>query len=134
MSTKDYSVGERKVRFFDPKVKKIFFLKQHSATNALLYIGRNSPDRPGKTGMKITQHLSPQREFPLKRFSIGTLYLLPCVLLSTALSACPSPNEGEGTPLEEVYTVIFDKNGGDTEANPPSKTVEIGRASCRERV
>ncbi|MCL2012808.1 MAG: InlB B-repeat-containing protein [Cystobacterineae bacterium] len=73
--------------------------------------------------MKTTQNLSPQRGFPLKRFSPGTLYLLPCVLLSAALSACPPPNKGEGTPLEEVYTVIFDKNGGDTEANPQSKTV-----------
>jgi len=99
-------------------------LKQHSATNALLYIGRNSPDRPGKTGMKITQNLSPTREFPLKRFFIGIPYMLLCVLLSAALSACPSPNEGGGTPLEEVYTVIFDKNGGHTEANPSSKTVE----------
>ena len=50
--------------------------------------------------------------------------MLLCVLLSAALSACPSPNEGGGTPLEEVYTVIFDKNGGHTEANPSSKTVE----------
>ncbi|MCL2013189.1 MAG: InlB B-repeat-containing protein [Cystobacterineae bacterium] len=75
--------------------------------------------------MKTTQNLSPQREFPLKRFSIGTLYLLPCVLLSAALSACSSSTpETIIDPLEGVYTVVFDKNGGDTEANPQSKTVE----------
>jgi len=28
------------------------------------------------------------------------------------------------SPLEEVYTVVFDKNGGHTEASPQSKTVE----------
>ena len=65
--------------------------------------------------MKTTQNLSPQREFLLKRFSIGTLYLLPCVLLSAALSACSSSTpEIIVDPLEGVYTVIFDKNGGDT--------------------
>jgi len=74
--------------------------------------------------MKTTQNLSPQRGFPLKRFFIGTLYILPCVLLSAALSACSSSTpENIIDHLEGVYTVIFDKNGGDTEANPPSKTV-----------
>ncbi|MCL2011608.1 MAG: InlB B-repeat-containing protein [Cystobacterineae bacterium] len=75
--------------------------------------------------MKTTQNLSPPRGFPLKRFSPGTPHMLPCVLLSAALSACSSSTpETIIEPLEGVYTVIFDKNGGDTEANPQSKTVE----------
>ena len=63
-------------------------------------------------------------EFPLKRFSPGTLYIWPCILLSAALSACSSSTpENIIDHLEGVYTVVFDKNGGDTEANPQSKTV-----------
>ncbi|MCL2013218.1 MAG: hypothetical protein FWG75_10590, partial [Cystobacterineae bacterium] len=72
--------------------------------------------------MKTTQNLSLTREFPLKRFSIGTLYLLLSALLSAALSACSSSApETIIDPLEGVYIVIFDKNGGETEANPPTK-------------
>ncbi|MCL2013240.1 MAG: InlB B-repeat-containing protein [Cystobacterineae bacterium] len=74
--------------------------------------------------MKTTQNLSPTRKIPLKRFFIGMPYILLCVLLSAALSACSSSTpETIIEPLEGVYTVIFDKNGGDTEANPQSKTV-----------
>ncbi|MCL2011679.1 MAG: InlB B-repeat-containing protein [Cystobacterineae bacterium] len=74
--------------------------------------------------MKTTQNLSLTREFPLKRFSIGIPHMLLSVLLSAALSACSSSAPEETiSPLERVYTVVFDKNGGDTEANPPSKTV-----------
>ncbi|MCL2012220.1 MAG: InlB B-repeat-containing protein [Cystobacterineae bacterium] len=75
--------------------------------------------------MKTTQNLSLSREFPLKRFSIGMPHMLLSVLLSAALSACSSSTpETIIEPLEGVYTVIFDKNGGDTEANPQSKRVE----------
>jgi len=75
--------------------------------------------------MKTTHNLSLTREFPLKRFSIGMPHMLLCVLLSAALSACSSSTpETIIEPLEGVYTVIFDKNGGHTEANPQNKTVE----------
>ena len=74
--------------------------------------------------MKTTQHLSLSREFPLKRSSIGIPHMLLSVLLSAALSACTSSALEETiSPLERVYTVVFDKNGGDTEASPQSKTV-----------
>ncbi|MCL2012219.1 MAG: InlB B-repeat-containing protein [Cystobacterineae bacterium] len=59
----------------------------------------------------------------MKGFSRGARYTLLCVLLSATLSACPSPNEDEHDPWEEGYTVVFDKNGGHTEATPQSKTV-----------
>ena len=56
-----------------------------------------------------------------------------CVLLGAALSACsPSTPEETFNPLEEGYTVVFDKNGGDTEANPPSQTVEPPETSIDE--
>jgi len=87
--------------------------------------------------MKVAESIVPQKNrepqaFPLKGFSRGARYTLLCVLLSAALSACPSPNEDEGDPLEEVYTVVFDKNGGHTEANPQSKTVEPPETSIDE--
>ncbi|MCL2012218.1 MAG: InlB B-repeat-containing protein [Cystobacterineae bacterium] len=74
--------------------------------------------------MKTTQNLSLTREFPLKRFLIGIPYILLSVLLSAALSACSSSTpETIIDPLEGSYRVIFDENGGDTPANPQSKTV-----------
>jgi len=57
-----------------------------------------------------------------KRLSLGRLCFL---VLGVALSAC-SPSEEEGPGPEEphtVYTVVFDSNGGTTEAVPASKTV-----------
>jgi len=105
---------------FAPKAKKNIIFETTLSNKCPM---ADRPKQPGKTGMKTTHNLSLRREFPLKRFFIGIPHMLLCVLLSAALSACPSPNEGEGTPLEEGYTVVFDKNGGHTEASPPSKTV-----------
>ncbi|MCL2012904.1 MAG: InlB B-repeat-containing protein [Cystobacterineae bacterium] len=88
--------------------------------------------------MKVAESIVPQKNrepqaFPLKGFSRGARCTLLCVLLGAALSACSSSTpETIIEPLEGVYTVIFDKNGGDTEANPQSKTVEPPETSIDE--
>jgi len=82
--------------------------------------------------MTPTKTTAPLQAFSLKAFCPGARSTLLSAWLSTwlgvclgaTLSACsPSTPEETLSPLERVYTVIFDKNGGDTEANPPSKTV-----------
>ena len=67
---------------------------------------------------KRSPNLSPL--FFIKWFSMGAC----CLWLGAALSACSSSPEETTNLLEGVYIVSFDKNGGDTEANPQSKVVE----------
>jgi uncharacterized repeat protein (TIGR02543 family) len=54
-----------------------------------------------------------------------TLRGLALLLLALLLGACTNPSGSEKKPVEETwsYTVSFDKNGGDTEAVPATKTV-----------
>ncbi|MCL2012163.1 MAG: InlB B-repeat-containing protein [Cystobacterineae bacterium] len=64
-------------------------------------------------------NLNLPKGFFAKPFAVGAL----CVLLGAAFSACPSTPKENTSPVEGFYTVIFDKNGGDNEASPQSKTV-----------
>jgi uncharacterized repeat protein (TIGR02543 family) len=50
-------------------------------------------------------------------FSAGPGFLL--LLAALALTACSSPT----SPGPDFYTVTFDANGGDTQANPQTMTV-----------